>query len=1625
MAEEGAPRRTIGPYEVLRTLGRGAMGEVYLARHPELDTRYALKVLARELVSDSLAQERFEREMAALARVDQHPGIVRVHSAGRTEGGRPFFAMEYVEGRTLREVLGEGAEAQVLDLVGQVAEALGFAHARGVIHRDVKPENVLVTGDGQAKMSDFGLVRIAGAVDKRLTASGDTVGTPMYMAPEQVNATWGEVGPWSDVFSLGAILYEALCGKPPFWGETSVAVYEKLRSGARPTPVRRLRPDVHPELERVIEAALAHRPRDRYPHAAALAADLALARRRAAEAPRRPRWLTALATACALSLVLGAAAAAVGLSRRAERARQAALEEVEAHLRAGRGAEALAGARALRPGGEDGPRVSRLIAEAVRLELRAALAAGEVERARALLDETPAGAALPERPWVLALNGDFAGALAAAGPDVEPRQRARLAAWAGDDAALADALAALPNGPREALAAQLGEPRAERAPGSGEDRAAGGAAQERSSPRSARAAGAWGAIARGERALAAGRTGLAAVAFTEALAEGEAPGEARLEAGLGALRAALAAGEPAQGSAAWSAAWQAGAAHPLDRARLVAWAAVLLQAGAPRGPLAATLGGDPLERARAAPGVLAQVAPALLQTAPATTGRRAAPALALVHARAAAARGEADALATLARAAWPGDEAGAAARLAAWGGSLARAEVDLGRRGRLGPAGLLLARAWDQAALAEAGASASGARDALALAARATALNPGSAALGCVEARAALALHDPARAEAAATRAAAAAPRDPWPALLLARAADAALEPGRVALSQARAPEAEGSEGAAVEVAAPSRALADALGEVVQRAQRARELAPSADPHAASARLLEAAARLEAARARAAAGEGSPDPAPVRALLAPLLAGLDLDGLRAARAALAAALEGDHAGRIAAAEDELGRQARPLRRPEAVAALRLLASARGPDAPAYAEALLAVAGDLPARALLARRTALHQQGDASLLVDRAWRLDPALPWVRFDRARVALMGLQGDALLDLAAAARGAPELGALALTLLERDPPRTPPPAGGDALACTARALVLLASARRTRVEAERAARAERAYAAAHEALLAGGPSATTAWLRAEALALLAARPGKAPVRDAGESPWSEAALAELRLDLAAARAGAPHASASLLAALPYARDPAPLAEVLLAQGFLANHRALHEAGERPPGPNAARLAELLRPLRRAGLERIELDGPRGPLQLAAALQESGLHLELAVHLRVLALLDRAGRMGDPLEARGYPLAGLLATAPDPVVGQAARVQLAAAGLEEAAAGEPTIGVAAETAARRARPGGPWGAVPEAIGGPAPAGLGLAPEAGARDPRLSGARALLVPAHPELWDVWLRLRDPGALAADAAALLAPQAETPFEPAALASPTSRSSALLAAPLDARTQRRGARWLLASGRWDEALLALERSLAGARTHDALARTAWRVAFWELRWRACELDRPPAERRRAAELALGLVRRTQRLLGGDARHTLRALEVDLLLDLAGLAPPGSSERAARAQAAAARSYDPERLERSLEYERALEYWRRLRLAALRGDAAAAERPVASLARGRGHDRTAVEELAWEFGHFLRGDSLLEVLRAFEPAKALVERALRAATGAPESESESEEGAGDGEEEDPGGE
>ena len=260
-------------YEIRQRIGRGGMADVFLARDLLLDRAVAIKVLFPEFATDPNFVERFRREAQSAAGLN-HPNIVSVYDWGKY-ANTYFMAMEYVEGRTLADVLranGHINSIQSAEIASEVAAALGFAHRNGVVHRDIKPANILIGANGQVKVADFGIARAMNSpTESNLTQVGAVMGTATYFSPEQ--AQGAQPDPRSDLYSLGVVLYEMVAGKPPFTGDNPVSIaYKQVHDS--PQPLNRLVADVPRPFEAIVAKLLAKKPEQRYPDAEAVREDL-------------------------------------------------------------------------------------------------------------------------------------------------------------------------------------------------------------------------------------------------------------------------------------------------------------------------------------------------------------------------------------------------------------------------------------------------------------------------------------------------------------------------------------------------------------------------------------------------------------------------------------------------------------------------------------------------------------------------------------------------------------------------------------------------------------------------------------------------------------------------------------------------------------------------------------------------------------------------------------------------------------------------------------------------------------------------------------------------------------------------------------------------------------------------------------------------------------------------------------------------------------------------------------------------------------------------------------------------------------------------------------------------------
>ena len=260
---------TLGPYRVMDRIGRGGMATVYRAYHPALDRYVAIKVLPDFFADDSSYRERFQQEARSVARL-KHPNILEVFDFGYDKE-LAYLVLELVEGGTLGDRIGKPMDLrEVIQILEPLAGALDYAHARGVLHRDIKPTNILLHPDGTPVLADFGLAKMAGALH-RLTGSGTVMGTPEYMSPEQ--AADDPVGPASDRYSLAVVAYEMLTGRVPFQATTPAAVLLSHVTKAMPA-TRELRGELSAHIEDVLRRALAKIPEDRYGSAAEFVAAL-------------------------------------------------------------------------------------------------------------------------------------------------------------------------------------------------------------------------------------------------------------------------------------------------------------------------------------------------------------------------------------------------------------------------------------------------------------------------------------------------------------------------------------------------------------------------------------------------------------------------------------------------------------------------------------------------------------------------------------------------------------------------------------------------------------------------------------------------------------------------------------------------------------------------------------------------------------------------------------------------------------------------------------------------------------------------------------------------------------------------------------------------------------------------------------------------------------------------------------------------------------------------------------------------------------------------------------------------------------------------------------------------------
>jgi tRNA A-37 threonylcarbamoyl transferase component Bud32 len=315
-APPGVRVRFFGDYEILEEIARGGMGVVYKARQISLDRIVALKMILAGQFASEADIERFYTEARAAANL-QHPNIVAIHEVGQRDG-QHYYTMDFVAGKNLAQLAdGKPLPAdRAAAYVKTIAEAVHFAHQRGTLHRDLKPQNILIDADDRPRITDFGLAKRSES-DSHLTRTGDVLGSPSYMPPEQADWRPAEIGPQSDVYSLGAILYELLSGRPPFRGATTWETLAQVIQ-APPAALRKINRDAPQDLETVCQKCLEKRPERRYASARSLAEELgrflnrepiqarpvSAARRASFWAQSHPWAITSVATAAVIGLTL-------------------------------------------------------------------------------------------------------------------------------------------------------------------------------------------------------------------------------------------------------------------------------------------------------------------------------------------------------------------------------------------------------------------------------------------------------------------------------------------------------------------------------------------------------------------------------------------------------------------------------------------------------------------------------------------------------------------------------------------------------------------------------------------------------------------------------------------------------------------------------------------------------------------------------------------------------------------------------------------------------------------------------------------------------------------------------------------------------------------------------------------------------------------------------------------------------------------------------------------------------------------------------------------------------------------------------------------------------------------------
>ena len=268
-------------YELGAMIGTGGMADVYLAQDVRLNRQVAIKILRSDLARDPSFVTRFNKEALSVAALN-HPGIVSVYDSGREDspsGAMPYIVMEYVEGKTLREIVNKGerfALNRAVEITEGILIALQYSHKNGIIHRDIKPGNIMITDNGDVKVMDFGIARAMDDLGATLTSTWNVVGTAQYLSPEQATGESADLR--SDIYSVGCLLYELVAGQPPFTGDTPVAIAYQHVSSDFPLPSA-INPNLDANIDKIITVALAKNPEDRYQSADLMLADIRRAMR--------------------------------------------------------------------------------------------------------------------------------------------------------------------------------------------------------------------------------------------------------------------------------------------------------------------------------------------------------------------------------------------------------------------------------------------------------------------------------------------------------------------------------------------------------------------------------------------------------------------------------------------------------------------------------------------------------------------------------------------------------------------------------------------------------------------------------------------------------------------------------------------------------------------------------------------------------------------------------------------------------------------------------------------------------------------------------------------------------------------------------------------------------------------------------------------------------------------------------------------------------------------------------------------------------------------------------------------------------------------------------------------------